>query len=57
MKDDERLKRIEDLYTDMLEAYTFAQNFGTEAKVLSLQRAKDENDIKESRSINGIKSK
>jgi hypothetical protein len=57
MKDDERLKRIDYLYSNMQDAYTFAQGLGTETKLLSLQRMKEENDIHTSRSINGIKSK
>jgi hypothetical protein len=57
MKDDERLFRIDALYTRMQEAYTFAQGFGTETKLLALQRIRDSNDIQISRGFNGIKNK
>lgn len=54
MKDDERLRRIEKLYTDMQERYAFAQNFGTEAKLFSLQRTKEYVDIHASRMLGGF---
>ena len=55
MKDDERLKRIDNLYNDMQGKYTFVQGFSNEAKVLASSRTSDQNDVQTSRDINGIK--
>jgi hypothetical protein len=41
LKDDERLKRIDALYSTMQEHYTFAQGFGRETKLLTIQRMKE----------------
>lgn len=38
MKDDERLKRIDALYSDMQDKYTFVQGFSNEAKFLAASR-------------------
>lgn len=56
MKDDERLKRIDALYSTMQENYSFVQSFGEEAKLLAVQRMKDKNDVQTSRMLNGIKN-
>lgn len=55
LKDDERLKRIDALYSTMQENYTFAQGFATEAKFLIVQRMKEKADVQSSRTLNGIK--
>ena len=55
MKDDERLKRIDNLYADMQGKYTFVQAFSNEAKMLAVSRTREQNDIETSRAINGIK--
>lgn len=55
MKDDERLKRIDDLYADMQGKYTFVQAFSNEAKMLGVSRTREQNDIETRRAINGIK--
>jgi len=57
MKDDERIEQIDALYSTMQENYTFAQSFGTEAKLLIIQRMKEKRDVQTSRILNGIKSK
>jgi hypothetical protein len=57
MNDNERLKRIDALYTGMQEAYTLSQRFGTDIKLLSLQRMKERADLYTSRALNGIKNK
>lgn len=57
MKDDERLKRIDQLYDDMQDNYTFSQSFSNQAMVLAAARAKHRNDIRVSRALNGIKNK
>lgn len=56
MKDDERLKRIDALYGDMQDKYTFIQGFSNEVKLLAASRIKEQNDIRSSRAINGIKN-
>jgi len=56
MKDDERLKRIDNLYNDLQGKNTFVQSFSSEAKVLANSRLQDQNDVSNSRSINGIKN-
>ncbi len=56
MKDDERLKRIDVLYSDMQDKYTFVQSFSNEAKLLGASRIKEQNDIQSSRALNGIKN-
>lgn len=55
MKDDERLERIDGLYSDMLEKYTFAKSFSNEAMELAAARIKAKNEVQTSRLINGIK--
>lgn len=56
MKDDERLKRIDNLHNDLQGKNTFVQSFSSEAKVLANSRLQDQNDVSNSRSINGIKN-
>jgi hypothetical protein len=56
MKDDERLKRIDNLYKEMQDKYMFAQNFGREAQVLAASRLQERKDVQTSRAINGIKN-
>ncbi|HEX8333445.1 MAG TPA: hypothetical protein VF622_12525 [Segetibacter sp.] len=56
MKDDERLKRIDAIYASIQDKYAFAKNFGDEAKVLAVQKAKDKNNLETSRKLYGIKN-
>lgn len=55
MKDDERLKRIDNLYSDMQNKYTFVEGFSNGAKMLAVSRTREQNDIETSRAITGIK--
>lgn len=55
MKDDERLKRIEKIYTDMQDKYAFCASFGEKMGLLNVQRTADEAEINRSKIINGIK--
>jgi len=55
MKDDERLKRIDILYKDMTDKYTFSQSFHNEMTVLAVSRIKENNDVRTSRALYGIK--
>jgi hypothetical protein len=45
MKDDERLKRIDDLYNDMKEKYSFMRMFASTTNSLIVQREKEESTI------------
>lgn len=54
MKDDERLKIIDQLYDQMLDRYVFIQHFGNETNVLGVQRMKDQNEVKTLREDFGI---
>lgn len=56
MKDDERLKRIDILYNDMQDKYSFVKRFSDEAKILAVSRLTEQNDVQTSRAINGIKN-
>lgn len=55
MKDDERLQRIDNLYSDMQDKYSFAQYFNNSIETLALSRAKNTNDINTSKLLYGIK--
>lgn len=56
MKDDERLKLIDALYTSMQDKYAFAQSFAGETKLLTVQRMKEKNDAQMGSTLNGIKN-
>jgi hypothetical protein len=56
MKDDERMKRIDSLYQNMLESYTFCEDFSNQTKMMSLSRGKEATDIKTSRALQGFKN-
>jgi len=55
MKDDERLERIDILYQDMTDKYTFSRSFNNETMVLAASRIKENNDVQTSRALYGIK--
>lgn len=54
MKDDERLKRIDALYTDMQDKYAFSSSFSEEMALLTLQRMHQRADIELSKRLNGL---
>jgi len=56
MKDDERLKRIDALASDMQDKYAFAQNFGQGAQVMCLQKRGEKSEVQTSRLMIGIKT-
>ncbi len=56
MEDDERIKRIDAMYNDMQDKYSFTQSFSNEAIILAYSRIKENNDIQTSRAVNGIKN-
>ena len=55
MKDDERLERIDILYQDMTDKYTFSLSFNKETMVLAASRIKENNDVQTSRGLYNIK--
>jgi hypothetical protein len=55
MTDDERIKRIDQLYTDMQDKYSFCQSFSEERSVLAMQRLGEQLEIKYSKQLNGVK--
>lgn len=56
MKDNERLQRIDKLYLDMQDNFTFSQSFSNDAKVLAASRLKEKIDVQTSRALQGIKN-
>ncbi len=55
MKDDERLKRIDRLYADIQDKYSFACSFSEDMGLLAVQRLGEQMEINRSKLINGIK--
>jgi hypothetical protein len=55
MTDDERIKRIDLLYTDMQDKYSFCQSFSEEGSVLAMQRLSGQVEIMMSKKLNGVK--
>ncbi|MEO5997763.1 MAG: hypothetical protein ABIN89_13570 [Chitinophagaceae bacterium] len=53
MSDDQRLNRIDHLYDEMQENYLLINEFHEDAKVLSVQRAKESEDVRNVRAIYG----
>ncbi|MBY0477722.1 MAG: hypothetical protein K2Q24_08735 [Chitinophagaceae bacterium] len=55
MKDDERLKRIDWLYADVQDKYSFACSFSEDMGLLAVQRLGEQMEINRSKIINGVK--
>ena len=55
MKDDERLNRIDGLYADIQNKYSFACSFSEDMGLLAVQRLGEQMEINRSKLINGIK--
>lgn len=55
MKDAERLKRIDGLYADVQDKYSFACSFSEDMGLLAVQRLGEQIEINRSKLINGIK--
>lgn len=51
MRDDERMKRIDKLYTDMQSKYAFCSSFSNEMGVLAVQRMSEQSEINKSKLI------
>jgi len=55
MKEDERIKRIDAIYDDMKDKYTFVTHFKEQVNVLMLSRQKEFNDIQALQSLYNLK--
>lgn len=55
LKDDERLKRIDRLYADVQDKYSFTCAFSEDMGILAVQRLGEQMEINRSKLINGIK--
>jgi hypothetical protein len=55
MKDDERLQRIDALYADMQDKYSFACSFSEDMGLLAVQRIGEQIEINRSKLLNGVK--
>lgn len=55
MSDDERLSAVDRIYDEVLEQYTFLNEFNNGTAILSLQREKAQMDIDLMRKIHGLK--
>lgn len=56
MKEEERIKRVDALYLNMLDNYSFGESFIKQTQLLALSRAKEKKDLKISRNMHGINS-
>ena len=56
MKDNERMERIEKLYLDMQDNFTFSRSFGNDATLLAASRIREKVDAETSRALYGIKN-
>jgi hypothetical protein len=55
LQDDERIARIDKIYKDMQDKYSFSRQFGSDINLLKLQHFREENDIETSHALHGIK--
>lgn len=56
MKDDERMARIDKIYLEMQDNYTFFQSFSKEAQAMAASRIQENKDVNTSRALQGIKN-
>jgi superfamily I DNA and/or RNA helicase len=54
MTDDERFKRLDEIYAGMKDKYAFTLSFCTEVRTLLLQKQQELNDINTLKRLNGI---
>lgn len=57
MTDDERISHIDNLYLEVQDQYNFIKSFSSELMILAAQREQEKNDVKTSRTFNGINNK
>lgn len=56
MKDNERLRRIDKLYLDMQDQYTFLRSFSNEAKIMTAVRLQQKTEVQTGRALYGLKN-
>ena len=54
MKDDERMARIDKLFSDMQDKYTFSQSFSGKTKAIAAGLLQEKNEVKTSRALHGV---
>ncbi len=54
MSDDERLERIDQLFDNMQDKLSFLRHFNKQTTLLSIQRAREKNDIQNTKKIYGV---
>lgn len=54
MRDDERIKRIDQIHLEMQDKYGFCQSFSDECSVLAMQRLRDQAEIQLNKKLNGL---
>lgn len=54
MKDDQRIQRIDNLYKTMLGDYEFCRAFSNEAKMLSVSKVSEKNNVERMRTLSGL---
>lgn len=54
MDDAERIQRIEQIYLEMADNYSFARNFREEVQLLSAVRLREQRDVNQGSKLNGI---
>jgi hypothetical protein len=54
MKDNERITRIDIIYQNMLDNYTFSESFSNQTKLMALSKSKELKEAKTSRVLHGI---
>lgn len=54
MKDDERMARIDKLFLDMQDKYTFCQHFSGQAKTMAAARIQDKTEVVIGRVLHGV---
>jgi hypothetical protein len=57
MSDDERLAAIDRIYDDMQEKLMFLHDFNGSTALLSVSRAKEQQELKDLREIQGVQNK
>lgn len=56
MTDDERINRIDALYKDMVDKYSFLSHFTSQVQMLANARTNEANDIRKTGLMNGLKN-
>lgn len=54
MTDDERMKQIDAIYTDMQDKLSFSKSFSSGAAMLAMQRMQEATDVEVGRKLNGL---